>query len=253
MKLGAQFYSIRTESTTPEKLLASMHKIKAIGYDVMQASGICQIEGAQLKSFIDETNLPITCTHRPYDEIVKTTKECIEFHKEINCPVIGIGSMPQDYRTSYEGLKEFKKIMAEPVKMIRDAGLRFAYHNHAFEFENPEGINVYDFLIEEMPDIDFILDVYWMHYAGQDYFKYIKLIAEAGRMTDIHFKDMKTEPKGPICPCGEGVIDFAPLVPFCKSLGIKNAHVEQDNAPDLGDVFEQMASSYKHLSPLFEV
>ena len=251
MKLGAQFYSIRTATTTPADLLESMRKIKAIGYDVMQASGICQIDGKELKSFIDETELPITCTHRPFDEIVSNTKECIEFHNDINCPVIGLGAMAEKYRTSYEGLKEFKKIMEEPVKKIRDAGLRFAYHNHAFDFAIADGVKVYDFLIEEMPDIDFILDVYWVHYAGEDYKKYIKLLGESNRMTDIHFKDMKNEPKGPICPCGDGVIDFAPLVPLCDSLGIKNAHVEQDNAPELGDVFVQMESSFKHLKPMF--
>lgn len=251
MKLGAQFYTLRTECTTPEALLETMKRIKAMGYDVAQASGICKIEGERLKSFIDETGLPITCTHRPFTEIVDTTDECIKFHKTIECPVIGLGAMAEEYRTSLDGLKKFKEMMAEPVKKIRNAGLRFAYHNHAFDFAVADGVKVYDFLLEEMPDIDFILDVYWVKYAGEDYIKYIKLLGETKRMTDIHFKDMKSEPKGAICPCGDGVIDFAPLVPLCDSYGIKNAHVEQDNAPDLGDVFEQMQSSYSHLRPMF--
>ncbi len=251
MKLGAQFYTLRTECTTPEALLNSMRRIKGMGYDIMQASGICQIEGEMLKSFIDETNLPITCTHRPFAEIVENTDECIKFHKTIGCPVIGLGAMALEYRESYEGLKKFKELMTEPVKKIKDAGLSFAYHNHAFDFTLADGVKVYDFLLEDMPDIDFILDVYWVHYAGEDYFKYIKLLGESKRMTDIHFKDMKSEPQGAICPCGDGVIDFAPLVPLCESYGINNAHVEQDNAPELGDVFEQMERSYKHLRPMF--
>ena len=118
MKLGAQFYSIRTQTTTPEDLLESMRKIKAIGYDVMQASGICKIEGERLKSFIDETNLPITCTHTAFSEIVENTDECIKFHKTINCPVIGLGAMAAEYRETYEGLKKFKEMMSEPVKDI---------------------------------------------------------------------------------------------------------------------------------------
>lgn len=251
MKLGAQFYTLRTECTTPESLLETMKKIKAIGYDVAQASGICKIEAERLKSFIDETNLPITCTHRPFDEITKTTEECIKFHKTIGCPVIGLGAMAAEWRDSLESLKNFKKVMEEPVKKIRDAGLRFAYHNHAFDFAVVDGVKIYDFLLEEMPDIDFIMDIYWVKYAGEDPYKYLKLIGESKRMTDIHFKDMKSEPQGPICPCGDGVIDFAPFVPLCESYGIKNAHVEQDNAPELGDVFEQMKSSYEHLRPMF--
>ena len=251
MKLGAQFYSLRTECTTPEALFETMKKIKAIGYDVAQASGICKIEAEQFKSYIEEAGLPITCTHRSFEEITQNTNECIKFHQTIGCPVIGIGGMPGEYRTTFEGIKAFKEIMEEPVKKINAAGLRFAYHNHAFEFEYRDGVKIYDYLIEEMPDIDFIHDIYWTQYAQDDVVKYVKLLGESKRITNIHFKDMKTAPQGPICPCGDGVIDFAPYVPLCESLGIKYAHVEQDNAPELGDVFEQMERSYKHLRPMF--
>ena len=40
MKLGAQFYSLRTECTTPEGLYNSMRKIKDIGYEIIQISGV---------------------------------------------------------------------------------------------------------------------------------------------------------------------------------------------------------------------
>ena len=160
--------------------------------------------------------------------------------------------MPGEYRGSYEGLKKFKEEILEPVKKIRDAGLIFTYHNHAFEFENWDGVLPYDYMIEEIPEFDFIHDVYWTTYAGECPSKYIKLLAEAGRMTDVHFKDMKSGPKGPICACGDGIIDFAPLADLCYSLGIKNVLVEQDNAPDFEDSFEQMERSYKHLRPMIK-
>ena len=251
MKLGAQLYSVRTKCTTPEDLRLTLKTVKEIGYEVAQASAICAIEPEKLKSYIDEFDIPITCTHRSFAEIVERTDECIRFHKVIGCPVIGLGAMSMEQRASYENVKEFVKELREPIKKIHDAGLRFAYHNHACEFEPIDGFKIYDYLLEEAPEFDFIHDVYWSSYAGEDPAKYIKLLAESGRMTDMHFKDMKSSPKGPICPCGEGVIDFKPLAELAKSVGIKNVHVEQDNAPDLGDVFEQMKSSYDHLAPMF--
>ena len=252
MKLGAQLYSLRTNCETPNDLLNTMKKVKAIGYEVAQASGICQIDGELLRSYAEETELPITCTHRSFDEIVNHTEESIKWHKTIGSPIVGIGSMPTEFHGSYEGLKKFKEVMAEPVKKIRDAGLRFTYHNHAFEFETWDGVLPYDYLIEELPEFDFIHDVYWTTYAGECPEKYIKLLAEAGRMTDIHFKDMKSAPKGPICACGDGVIDFAPLAKLCASLGIKNVLVEQDNAPEFDDPFEQMQRSYNHLEKMIK-
>ena len=248
MKLGAQLYSMRTECDTPEKLRNTFKRVKEIGYDIVQASAICEIEAERLRSYVDEFSLPILCTHRSWAEIVDNTDASIKFHKTIGCPVIGLGSMPNEYRGSLDGLKEFLNILKTPIAKIKDAGLSFAYHNHAFEFDVLDGgVKMYDYLISESPDMDFIHDVYWSTYAGESPEKYIKIIAGAGRMTNIHFKDMKTAPQGPICPCGDGIIDFAPIAKLCKEVGIPNVYVEQDNAPELGDVFDQMASSYNHL------
>ena len=252
MKLGAQLFSLHTCCETPEALFNTMKRVKAMGYEVAQASGICQIDGDLFRSYIDEVGLPITCTHRSFDEIVNHTEESIKWHKTIGSPLIGIGSMPTELRGSYEGLKKFKEALAEPVKKILDAGLRFTYHNHAFEFENWDGVLPYDYLIEENPDFDFIHDVYWTTYAGECPKKYIKLLTESGRMTDVHFKDMVSAPKGAICACGDGIIDFAPIADLCFSLGIKNVHVEQDNASTFDDPFEQMERSFKHLRPIIK-
>lgn len=253
MKLGAQFYSIRTECQTPEALYASMKKIKEIGYEIIQISGVCDIEAERLKAYSEELNLPITCTHKPYASIVDDTENLINYHKIINCPVIGLGSMPVEMRSSLEGIRNFVDSMKEPIKKIKDAGLRFAYHNHAFEFEPVEGKKIFDILFEELPETDFIQDVYWTKYGGEDIAEILHKIAKAGRMTNIHFKDMESEPKGPICACGNGSIDFAPIAKICKSYGIENVLVEQDNAPDFGDVFAQMKSSFDHLNPIVHI
>ena len=251
MKLGAQFYSIRDNTTTPEDLRRSFKAMRDIGYDIVQMSAICPIEPELLKSYSDEFALPIVCTHSSFDRIVNDTDLLIKEHKIYGCPTIGLGAMPQEYQKDAEGLKTFIEILKAPIKKIRDAGLRFAYHNHAFEFEKIDGKLKYDILIDELPDLDFIIDTYWVKYAGYDYLEYIEKIGP-DRIRNVHFKDMLTEPKGEICHCGKGVIDFAPVVALCDRLGIVNALVEQDNAPDTGDSFEQMKLSYKSLKSFFK-
>ena len=250
MKLGAQFFTLREKNKTPEGLYGSFKEMKRIGYQVVQMSAICAIEAERLKSFSDEFDLPITCTHSPLARILDDTDALIREHVTYGCPVIGLGSMPSEYRASLESVRQFIKDMAEPMKKIEAAGLRFAYHNHAFEFDDLGGVCSYDVLIEEAPTMNFILDTYWFKYAGRSYLDYIKLLGNT-RLTNVHFKDMKTEPQGPICPCGEGTIDFAPVVKLCDDLKIPYALVEQDNAPQLGDEYEQMATSFNNLKHLF--
>ncbi len=249
MKLGAQFYSIRDNTTTPEDLYKTFEAIKKIGYDVVQMSAICQIEPELLKSYSEEFDLPITCTHSPYDRIVNDTDNLIREHQIYDCPTIGLGMMPRDF---IEGKRvyEFIDSIKEPLKKIKAAGLNFAYHNHAFEFEKVDDKLIFDILIDELPELDFILDTYWVKYAGYDYLDYIKRLGSE-RIKNVHFKDMESEPQGAICACGNGVIDFAPVIRLCDELGIVNALIEQDNAPDSGDSIGQMEIGYKNLKPLF--
>ncbi len=248
MKFGAQFFTLRKKTTTPEGLESCFAEMHNIGYEVAQMSAICKIEPERLRDMSEKYALPITCTHSPFDRIKDDTEALIREHKIYGCPVIGLGSMPQEYRTP-EGVRAFLRLMETPAKRIADAGLAFAYHNHAFEFDSRTG-DLYDVMIEEAPWLNFILDTYWVTYAGRDVLKYIRTIG-GERMTNIHFKDMKDAPQGPICPCGEGVIDFRPIIKVCDEVGVINALVEQDNAPDLGDEFAQMKTSYDNLAPLF--
>lgn len=250
MKLGAQFFTLRERNKTPEGLYNSFKMVKEIGYQVVQMSAICQIEAERLKSFSDEFDLPITCTHSPLDRILNDTDALVKEHITYGCPVIGLGMMPKEYHGSIEGARKFIDLIRDPIKRIEDAGLRFAYHNHEFEFVDLGGVCSYDLLMEELPTMNFILDTYWFKHAGRNYLDYIKLMGNE-RLTNVHFKDMKTEPKGEICPCGEGTIDFAPVVKLCNDLKIPYALVEQDNAPKLGDEFEQLATSYNNLKHLF--
>ena len=251
MKLGAQFYSIRDMTKTPEGIRTSFKAMKDIGYTIAQMSAIGEIAPEELRDISLEFDMPITCTHTNPALLLEDTDRFIKEHKTYGCPVIGLGSMPQEYRGSLEGVRAFIKDFSDVSKRINDAGLAFAYHNHAFEFEDLGGITSFDLLIEEFENLNFILDTYWVKYGGYDYLDYIKKLGLA-RITNVHFKDMKTEPKGEICPCGEGVIDFAPVVKLCDELGIPNALVEQDNAPSFGDSYGQMAISYRNLAPLFK-
>ena len=248
MKLGAQFYSIRDNTTTPEDLKKAFKAIKEIGYEVVQMSAICEIDADLLRSYSEEFGLPITCTHSPFDRIVNDTDRLIEEHKMYGCPTIALGYMPKEYHG--DGIYDFLDVLREPLRKIKAAGLNFAYHNHAFEFEKVGDKLIYDIMIDELPELDFIIDTYWVKYAGYDYLEYIKRIG-AQRIRNVHFKDMASEPRGEICPCGEGIIDFSEVIALCDEMGIENALVEQDNAPDSGDSIGQMKISYNNLKHLF--
>jgi sugar phosphate isomerase/epimerase len=248
MKLGAQLYSVRNHTQTPEDVAKTFAEMKAIGYETVQLSAICPMAAEEFKKLSETYGLGIPSTHTAADRIINDTDAVIAEHKLFGCKEVGIGSMPVEYRGSIEGVRKFIKDFTPAMEKIKAAGLHFAYHNHAFEFDDLGGTNAYEILINEMPGLFFIVDTYWLRYAGQDIEKTIERLAD--RIVSVHFKDMASEPQGAICPCGDGVLDFKSVLELCKRLAIPEAFVEQDNAPDT-DSYACMKKSFEALRGIF--
>ena len=250
MKLGAQLYSVRNHIQSPEDIRATFAKIRGIGYENVQFSGASTQMAEAIRDAAAEYGLPVVCTHVPYGRLVNETAALIREHRIIGCPVIGLGAMPDEYRGSREGLEKFLAALRRPVAEILDAGLRFAYHNHNFEFaEVAPGVTCFDLMLEACPDWQWIPDCYWMEYAGYcaaDCFRRIG----AERLTNVHFKDMAADEKRSICACGAGTLDFSALAKVCRELGVCNVLVEQDNAEGQRDRFVAVQASFAHLRPL---
>lgn len=254
MKLGAQLFSLRDFIKTPEDIRETFHKVKAMGYENVQFSGGGPIEARELKAISDETGLAIVCTHSAPDRILNDTEALIEEHKIFGCPVIGYGCMPKEFRKGERDVMEFFEELKAPVQKILDSGLRFAYHNHAFEFEmkTAEGELIYDYMLRTLPHWQFIMDTYWVEYAGHSAIDYIEKIG-ADRLTNIHYKDMAKSEEREICACGTGVLDFAAITEAClKNGGVKNVLIEQDNAVKFEDPFGQMEIGFKNLRPIIK-
>ena len=249
MKLGAQLFSLRAFCKTPDGIRDTFRRVKEIGYEVVQVSGCGPIEPERLRDISEEFSLPITCTHSPVDRILNDTDKLIAEHRIYGCNSIGIGLPDVKYRGSVEGTRAFISTFSEACKKIHAAGMQLTYHNHDFEFVDLGGTTPYEILIEES-EFDFIHDVYWSTFAGKNPLDYIPRLA--GRMTNIHFKDLSPAEKHTMCACGNGVLDFKPLIAASEKAGVKYVQVEQDNAPDFPDAFEQMQISFKTLRPLIK-
>lgn len=252
MKLGAQLYSVRDHLKTPEDVRATFLKMKEIGYQNVQLSGNAPIDAAVLHDICTETDTSIVITHTAPDRILNETEAVIREHKIFGCPVIGIGSMPKEYRDGAAGVEKFIADFSEAVAKIEAAGLKVAYHNHAFELTTAydETRNVFDYMIDELKTWQFTADVYWIKKGGCDIETYLRKIG-GDRLINVHFKDMAKNEEQDICACGDGVIDFAKLTAICEELGVKNILVEQDNANKFedGDI-AQMERSFRHLRPI---
>ncbi len=238
-KLAVQMYTIRDWTTTAEGLARSLGRIREIGYRAVQLSAVGAMNGAapevdvkSARRMLDDNGLRCIATHRSWDALAGETQREIEFHRELGCDYVAIGGMPGPY--SHEGAEGYERFVREStpvIQKLKDAGIRFGFHNHAHEFQRvgPGKRTLYDILIEEGgPDFTLEVDVYWVGHAGVNPVRILERCK--GRVPVIHLKDKEVvADEGPVMAAiGEGNMDWDAILPACAAAGVEWYAIEQD-------------------------
>ncbi|WP_261381420.1 sugar phosphate isomerase/epimerase family protein [Paenibacillus cremeus] len=248
VKLAAQLYTLREFLKTPEDIASTLKKVKEIGYNAVQVSGVGPIDSRELKELTSGLGLNICATHVGYAELTEKMEEVIEKHQIWGCQYVGLGGLPNEYRTSAEGYLKFASIANEIGRKLKAAGLTFIYHNHDFEFAKFGGRTGMDILFEETDPqaVDFELDVHWVQAGGADPVEWIKKVN--GRMKVVHLKDYIVTPERErrFAEVGEGNMNFAAILQACREIGVEWGPVEQDQCYGR-DPFESLAISFNNL------
>ncbi len=229
MKIGMQMYTMRDYMQTERDMEYTLAKIAEIGYNYVQISGGGAIEPSKLRQICDSVGLKIVLTHTAADRILNETEKVIEEHNILGCDYIGLGAMPEKYRT--DGfVQNFIETYKPAALKIKQAGKLFMYHNHAFEFEKFNGKTIMEMLAEGFAadEMGFTLDTYWVQEGGGDVLLWFDKFID--RIPCIHLKDMGMSKGEKIMkPIYDGNINFDGLLERYKNSDkIKYALYEQD-------------------------
>ena len=144
-----------------------------------------------------------------------------------------------------EEINQSIEVFRKTGEAAKKAGIGFAYHNHAAEFDKVAGTDKtpYDLILSQT-DRDLVkmeLDLAWATKAGKDPVELFK--GQPGRFPLWHIKDIKSDLKT-ITEVGNGVMDFKRIFQAADLAGLKYIFVEQDLVPDI----ESIRTSFKNLS-----
>jgi sugar phosphate isomerase/epimerase len=247
MRIGVQMYTIREFLKTPQDIKQSLKRIKEMGFDLVQLSGLGPCDTNELTGMLNETGIEACGTHSPWDRVAdpKELDKLIDEHKKLGCSQIGIGIKPNIYPDTYEGYTDFIKKLNEICEQVTGAGLGFGYHNHELEFMRFNGKCAIDRLIEECPKLEFTLDVFWVQAGGKDPCEYIDKLKN--RIRILHLKDYRVNGRQrQYAEIGEGNLDWPGIFSRCNQYNIPYAVIEQD-ADFLKDPFDSLALSMDFL------
>lgn len=261
-QLAVQMYTIRDFTQTASDMAQSLARIREIGYPAVQLSAVGAMAGETpelsaegARRMLDDYGLKCVATHRNWEALSQDTSREIDFHQTLGCDFTAIGSLPPSFAArGAAGYTEFMRESLPVVAQLKAAGIRFGYHNHAFEFERiglgADGTarTLFDILVDEGSlDLCLELDLYWISHAGLDPARLVE--RAANRVPVIHVKDKEIASGEPVmAPVGEGNLDWPRLLTYCAKAGVEWYAVEQDTCRR--DPFDCLQSSFRFLTGL---
>jgi sugar phosphate isomerase/epimerase len=212
-------------------LAGVLQEVAKAGFPAIEAGNLFATHGEETtRRLLAENNLQISGAHFGYGDYADPDKLAANM---AYCKALGIRHMicsgVADMKT-IEGYRTSCKLFNEVGTRLRDEGLVFNYHNHAWEFENLGGIHGMQILAQETdPElVKFNIDVFWVSIGGENPAEFIR--RHAARAGYFHFKDGQKKPDGSLefLELGRGVVDLKASMEAARLVGAEWIVAEQD-------------------------
>ena len=230
-RISFQLYSARNFPP----LEAQLETLAEIGFDAVEPyRGSYGDDPAGFRRQLDAVGLACPTAHIGLADLDADRAAVIETARILGLETVISPFLPPDQRPDdVEGWQALGARLQEHAAALRAAGLKYAWHNHAFEYATlPDGSRPIDHLLAG-PDVMFEADIGWIARADCD----VKAELERfpGKLAAFHVKDVApegvTEDDG-WTDVGAGIIDWQALLPVIASSGTDLLVLEHDAPSD---------------------
>ncbi len=254
--VGVQLYTVRgVLAAHPAETLQA---IQAIGYREVETGGVpldkfwAALEKTQLKAVSCHLDSDLV-TKGPEDQLDRTLADL----KRRGFTYAVFPYLPPNERGGLDVIQAFAAKLNHAAERSRAAGLRFCYHNHAFEFQPMGNRRPIDVLIENTDPklVGFEMDCFWVSVAGHDPVEMAHRLS--GRLPLVHLKDKapgtpvrynENVPAATFKEVGNGIIDWPAVLKATAAAGAEHYFVEQDQTP--ADPVASLRQSFTYLARL---
>jgi len=246
-QVAVQLYTLREFCKTESDLAVTLAKVKEIGYQAAQISGIgADIAPAKVRQICTDHGIINCATHEKSDLIRKDPLAAVE---RVKASGASLSAYPYPAGVDFSDPASVKAMISdlgEAARIFAENDCRLAYHNHAIEFVRMGEETILDHILRATGDqLGMELDTYWVQYGGADPVAWCT--KATGRLPALHLKDYSftTENKPAFAEVGHGNLDFAKIIPAAEAAGCKWFIVEQDICP--GDPFDSVRKSFEYI------
>ena len=242
-RVGLQLYTLRNVLRTDFE--ATLRRVAAIGYRELEFAGYHGRTPGQVRALIDDLGLTAPASHVPIEALRTDWAATLDAAEAVGHRYLVVAWLAEADRRDLAALRGVAELFNRAGAEARRRGLRFAYHNHDFEFQPVEGRLPFDVLLEatDPAAVEFEMDLFWITKGNADPLAYFA--RHPGRFPLVHVKDMAAD--GSMVDVGAGRIDWRRIFAAREQAGIRHWFVEHDNPPD---PMASVATSYAYLAAI---
>ena len=234
-----------------------LKEVAQAGYSAIEAGNMFETYGEETtRRLLGENNLKVSGAHFGYGDYADPEK----LKKHIAyAQAIGLKNMMcsgvSDSKTTV-GYLQSSELFQEVGRILKEEGLVFQYHNHAWEFDELDNINGMEIIAQETDAdlVKFNMDIFWLHYADEYPVYFIEDYAD--RAGYFHFKDGNKIVEGDkvrpeFLELGNGEVDLIAAFEAAKLVNLDWIVTEQDNTKLTP--LESITISRNYLKSNFEI
>jgi sugar phosphate isomerase/epimerase len=239
--LAVQLYSLR--DALAGDFAGIIRKVAAMGYAGVETAGFLGSTLQEAVRLFRELNLTVPSAHLPLP-MGAQRNEVLEIAQTLGATSIVSGGVGSERFATLDSIKKVCDDFNEAHAAASANGLRFAIHNHWWEFEPVQGVRPYHLMLERLdPAVVWEIDTYWVQTAGLNP---VDVLRELGnRAPLLHIKDGPARKDQPMVAVGQGTMDFRAIIP-AHADHTEWLVVELDHCAT--DMLEAVAHSYRYLA-----
>ena len=244
-RVGVQLYTVR--DLLQRDFEGTLARLAAIGFREVEFAGYHGTSLQAVRAALDTAGLDAPSAHVAIEAARNNWPRVLEAAHVARHQYLVVAWLPEEERRTLDGYRAAADLFNRVGEQARAAGIRFAYHNHDFEFARLEGRIPYDALLERCDPryVAFEMDLYWITKGGQDPLAYFA--RWPGRFPMVHAKDSAGPPAHRMVEVGAGIIPWRAIFARREQAGIQHCFVEHDQP---ADPLASVRASYAYLRQL---
>jgi len=252
-EFGIQLYSLRNQFKSDVQ--GSLKTISDWGLTNLEGGGTYGMSFEDFDALLNTYKLDVVSVGASYEELRDNPEKALANAKQFGAKYVMCAWIPHEGDNfDIDKVKEAVEIFNTAGKLLKEKGIRLAYHAHGYEFRPYEGGTLFDYMAKKAEYFAFEMDVYWVQHGGADPLALLNKYPE--KFILFHLKDMEKGVKGnntghedveTNVVLGTGQVDIAGVVKRARELGFAKYMFIED---ECSRVVEQVPQSLEYLKSI---